>query len=102
MHRPETRSIKVGWTLAVLTPLLAAVAAWVWTAITTSARDCATGTRGNYVGLVGLAVLALLAPIGIGWQSRRMSGSVARAVSPIAFPDHRRTAGPARFAGVVG
>jgi hypothetical protein len=85
MHRHKPRSITVSWMLAVVTPLLAAVAAWGWTGATTTARECATGAGGHDLDFVVLCVLALLAPICIGWQSRRMTGSAARAVSPIAL-----------------
>ncbi len=73
----------VSWILAVLLPILAAAAAWPWMGITTSARNCATGGGGNYLGVAGLAILRLAAPIIIGWRSRRATGSVAQAVSPI-------------------
>ncbi len=83
MRHPNARARVVSWILAASLPILAAIAAWVWTGMTTSSRDCVTGDGGSGLEIVGLAVLVLIPPVTIGWRSRRMTGSASRAVSPI-------------------
>jgi MYXO-CTERM domain-containing protein len=74
---------KASWTLALIVPILASVAAWVWMSATISEQACATGQPAAGPGVAGLVLLVLAGPIAIGWQAWRARASLARTVVAI-------------------
>jgi hypothetical protein len=59
--------------LAIILSAVGCALYWLWLATTTTARECATGSRSSNAGLVVFAALVLLTPAGIAlhaWRTR--------------------------------
>jgi hypothetical protein len=78
------RSSVTTWVLAVLIPLVSAVAGWFWSDATVSARNCQTGASGEGVANAGifLLVLVLAGPIAVCWHATRTRQSLPRILAP--------------------
>ena len=71
--RPKL-SLAVSCVLTVLLPAVACALAWPWMSISTTTRECATGSSASVGRAVVFAALVLLTPAGIALQARRRRG----------------------------
>lgn len=73
------------WMLVVVLPIVVGALAYPWAAVTTSARDCATGASGGgrAATVIGYGVLWLVAPVVVALRARRAGTSLAHAAAPV-------------------
>jgi hypothetical protein len=71
------------WALALVTPILGGLVAWLWMGATTSAEACATGENGGLVRLAGFVALLLAPPLAIAWQARGANVGWANLIVPL-------------------
>lgn len=67
------RAVAVNSSLAVILPALGCVLYWRWISLSTTARECVTGSSGSNWGLAVFLLLVLLTPGGVilhAWRKR--------------------------------
>ncbi|MDQ6777738.1 MAG: hypothetical protein M3071_16360 [Actinomycetota bacterium] len=66
-----TKLVWLAWASAMLVPVLAGVAGWIWAELTTSQAACSRDSRLGGPGLGGSALLVALALVPVLWRARR-------------------------------